>query len=247
MLKGTGYCFFKKSVPALLLLKRMAEDTGDRTWGSSAWCLSATEHFGRPSPSESDYLLVTKDELKKPLYKECTQASHCMVFARNNEKIFGVYNPRAAVLMQLRFDGYIGFPGGLVDPGEDNLEGLNRELVEEINLDLSKHKVKPEDYVISHYSISKRICLHFYALEIPLNELIELERNALFSKDYGTEVLGTIRVPLYTMGDSYRGFPVFLNNSFIGHSRNQLLFALKHLKIMTENDIDRALEARNNG
>jgi len=38
--------------------------------------------------------------------------------------------------MQMRFDGMIGFAGGLVDPGEEVCEGLNRELKEEANLDL---------------------------------------------------------------------------------------------------------------
>ena len=38
--------------------------------------------------------------------------------------------------MQMRFDGLIGFPGGLVDPGEDVVQGLNRELKEEMNLDM---------------------------------------------------------------------------------------------------------------
>jgi len=38
--------------------------------------------------------------------------------------------------MQMRFDGLLGFAGGLVDPGEDVCTGLNRELNEEANLDL---------------------------------------------------------------------------------------------------------------
>ena len=38
--------------------------------------------------------------------------------------------------MQMRFDGAIGFAGGLVDPGEEVTQGLNRELEEEINLDI---------------------------------------------------------------------------------------------------------------
>lgn len=36
--------------------------------------------------------------------------------------------------MQMRFDGTLGFPGGLIDPGEDVLTGLNRELTEELGL-----------------------------------------------------------------------------------------------------------------
>ncbi|XP_075225023.1 U8 snoRNA-decapping enzyme-like isoform X2 [Lycorma delicatula] len=217
MFRRVNLSITKKVIPLSLLIKKMAENTGDRTWGvdNSPYRLASTEHFGRPSTPD-EYIHVKQDELKLPLYKDCTQASHCMIYARNNEKIFGVYHPRASVLMHMRFDGYIGFPGGLVDSGEEIVDGLNRELVEEINLDLSKYKVTKNDYIISHYSVSKKICLHFYAMELSLDDLVEVERNAIFSKDYGTEVLGNVRVPLYTMGDGYRGFPVFLNNSFIG-------------------------------
>ena len=41
-------------------------------------------------------------------------------------------------MLQMRFDGLIGFPGGLIDPGEDAVTGLNRELEEEIGLDTCK-------------------------------------------------------------------------------------------------------------
>ena len=41
--------------------------------------------------------------------------------------------------MQMRFDGMIGFPGGILDNKlEEVHEGLNRELREEMNLDLSR-------------------------------------------------------------------------------------------------------------
>ena len=40
--------------------------------------------------------------------------------------------------MQLRFDGKIGFPGGLLESNEEVHTGLNRELKEEIDLDLDR-------------------------------------------------------------------------------------------------------------
>lgn len=91
--------------------------------------------------------------------------------------------------MQMRFDGYIGFPGGLVDAGEDDVSSLNRELKEELNLDLSKHKITPKEYIISHYNKNTGIGLHFYALEMTLEELNEVERRSFLAKDYGSEVL----------------------------------------------------------
>uniref|UniRef100_A0A1B6F6U7 U8 snoRNA-decapping enzyme n=2 Tax=Cuerna arida TaxID=1464854 RepID=A0A1B6F6U7_9HEMI len=219
-------------------LKVMSSDTGDRTWGH----LATTEHYGRITDT-SDYIQVDKENLKNDPYYNSSQASHCMIFARNNIKTFGVYNPRAAILMQMRFDGNLGFPGGLVDGGEDSIKALNRELSEEMNLDTSKHSVSESSYVVTHWSISKRLCLHFYALEVSLAELYEIEKRALLAKDYGSEVLGTVRVPLYTMGDGYRGFPTFLSNAFIGNSRVQLLHCLRQLEILTPEEIQLALQA----
>jgi 8-oxo-dGTP pyrophosphatase MutT (NUDIX family) len=51
--------------------------------------------------------------------------------------------------MQMRFDGMIGFAGGLVDPGEEVCEGLNRELKEEANLDLVEIFLKFHNLLLS--------------------------------------------------------------------------------------------------
>lgn len=39
-------------------------------------------------------------------------------------------------LLQLRFDGIFGFPGGLVDAGEDLEVAMNREFDEEVGKNL---------------------------------------------------------------------------------------------------------------
>jgi U8 snoRNA-decapping enzyme len=91
--------------------------------------------------------------------------------------------------MQLRFDGYIGFPGGLIHEGEDILSGLNRELFEEVNVNVQKHPVKEEHYVVTHWCPSKKLLLHFYAVEIPINDLKVIEEEAVKAHDYGTEVI----------------------------------------------------------
>jgi hypothetical protein len=46
------------------------------------------------------------------------------------------------------------------------------------------------------------------------------------------------------MGDGYRGFPAFLANSYVGNSREQLLYTLQHLSIMSNEEITKAVEAR---
>ncbi|KAJ9591617.1 hypothetical protein L9F63_001831 [Diploptera punctata] len=215
----------------------MSDMNGDGSWGH----LADTEHFGREC---STYIEIPKGDLNLPKYSEVTNAGHCMIYARSNDRIFGLYNARATVLMQMRFDGYLGFPGGLIDEGENVIMGLNRELVEEMHLDVHKYPVKEGDYVVSHWAPSKKLLLHFYALEVAIDDLKRMEASAIQAHDYGTETLGTIRLPLYTMGDGYRGFPAFLSNSFAGNSREQLLRGLVHANIMTAEEIARALEAK---
>lgn len=91
--------------------------------------------------------------------------------------------------MQLRYDGYLGFPGGLIDSGEDFVNTVNREMAEEINLDTKIHFVNHGDHVISHWSEKKNLALHFYKLKVTMKELIEIEKRALLARDYGSEVI----------------------------------------------------------
>jgi len=91
--------------------------------------------------------------------------------------------------MQLRYDGYFGFPGGLIDAGEDFVSAVNREMAEEMNLDTTKHSVNHDDHVISHWSEKKNLVLHLYKLKVNMTDLIEIERQALLARDYGNEVI----------------------------------------------------------
>lgn len=47
-----------------------------------------------------------------------------------------------------------------------------------------------------------------------------------------SQVFGLVRVPLYILRDGVGGLPAFLENSFIGASREQLLEALQDLGIL---------------
>lgn len=91
--------------------------------------------------------------------------------------------------MQLRYDGYIGFPGGLIDSGEDFVSAVNRELTEELNLDTALHSISQNDHVISHWNEKLNLTLHFYKLQVTKAELIEIEKRALLAHDYGSEVI----------------------------------------------------------
>jgi len=91
--------------------------------------------------------------------------------------------------MQLRYDGYFGFPGGLIDAGEDFVSAVNREMAEEMNLNTTIHSVNHDDHIISHWSEKKNLVLHFYKLKVNMTDLIEIERQSSLARDYGTEVI----------------------------------------------------------
>ncbi|KAK1898119.1 U8 snoRNA-decapping enzyme [Dissostichus eleginoides] len=64
----------------------------------------------------------------------CRHACHVMLYCDTKIQLFGRIPIRHIILMQMRFDGLLGFPGGYVNPSEETLEaGLSRELLEELD------------------------------------------------------------------------------------------------------------------
>ncbi|CAK9294956.1 unnamed protein product [Gordionus sp. m RMFG-2023] len=178
------------------------------------------------------------DSLKLNNY---SHATHCMIYAPYNVLTFSNYWTRAAIFMQIRFDGFLGFPGGLVDKSDKSFEmSLIRELEEEIGWDCKKCEIHRQDHLMSNIIKNQELCLHFYVIKIQYKDFMELEKNCLTAHDYGKEVMGFCRVPLYTMNDGYRGFPAFLNQNFIGHSKYQLLKSLSSTGIMSDSEIKQA-------
>ncbi|ERE75516.1 U8 snoRNA-decapping enzyme isoform X2 [Cricetulus griseus] len=160
-------------------------------------------------------------------------ACHALLYAPDPRKLFGRIPMRFAVLMQMRFDGRLGFPGGFVDSQDSSLEdGLNRELLEELGDAVSAFRVERSDYRSSHLAAKQRVVAHFYAKRLTPEQLQAVEARAPQAKDHGLEVLGLVRVPLYILRDGVGGLPTFLENSFIGVAREQLLEALQDLELL---------------
>ena len=94
--------------------------------------------------------------------------------------------------MMFRDDGSFGFPGGLIDPGEDIVDGLNRECREEIGLD-PKHFVTEGDYVFSAFTTKSprwpRLEMHAFAKEVSCDDFQRIEQNVFNAKDFGDEVM----------------------------------------------------------
>merc|ERR1711962_1713534 len=138
-------------------------------------------------------------------------------------------------MLQMRFDGLLGFPGGLVDPGEDVVTGLNRELEEEIKMDSTKIKIEESDWCSAVHRIQKTedgnvtdsLLCHFYAKEITEEQFIEQEKAQLDAVEWGKECFGIIRAPIFELpvgqcnkrGVAGRGLGWFLSNSFAACAR----------------------------
>lgn len=173
----------------------------------------------------------------------CRHACHVMLYCDTKTQLFGRIPIRHIILMQMRFDGLLGFPGGLVNPAKETLEaGLSRELLEEVGVALP---ILVEDHVESRYapasSHSSRLITHFYVKKMEEEQIREVERAAASTAtDHGQEVLGMVRVPLYTM-KSGGGLAPFLSHSFIGNARSQLVDSLLRLNLVAPEELHKAL------
>lgn len=179
----------------------------------------------------------------------CRHACHVMLYCDTRAQLFGRIPIRHIILMQMRFDGLLGFPGGLVNPSEETLEaGLSRELSEELGLALP---MSEDDHVESCYapatssssssSSSRRLITHFYVKKMEEEQIREVETAAASTAtDHGQEVLGMVRVPLYTLKGG-GGLAPFLSHSFIGNARSQLIDSLLRLNLVSPAELQKAL------
>ncbi|KAM9855361.1 LOW QUALITY PROTEIN: U8 snoRNA-decapping enzyme [Aulostomus maculatus] len=172
----------------------------------------------------------------------CRHACHVMLYC---DTLAQLEIPiRHIILMQMRFDGLLGFPGGFVNQSKETLEaGLSRELFEELGVVIP---ISVDDHVESRHAPNSspsapRLITHFYVKKMEEEQIREVERAAASTAaDHGQEVLGMVRVPLYTTKGG-GGLSSFLSHSFIGNARSQLVDALLRLKLVAPEELHRAL------
>ncbi|XP_054636794.1 U8 snoRNA-decapping enzyme-like isoform X1 [Dunckerocampus dactyliophorus] len=199
----------------------------------------------------------------------CRHACHVMLYSDTKSQLFGRIPIRHIILMQMRFDGMLGFPGGFVNQSQESLEaGLCRELEEEVGVALS---ISEDDHMDAQHApgtspSSPRLITHFYVKKLEEEQIREVEKASVSTAtDHGQEVLysmcvidcsqshvpvfpitflkvlGMVRVPLYTTKGG-GGLSSFLSHTFIGNARSQLVNSLLRLHLVSPEDLRKALK-----
>ncbi|XP_077370913.1 U8 snoRNA-decapping enzyme [Festucalex cinctus] len=174
----------------------------------------------------------------------CRHACHVMLYSDTKSLLFGRTPINHIILMQMRFDGLLGFPGGFVNPSQESLEaGLCRELQEELGVALS---ISEDDHLDARHAPGTASCprliTHFYVKKLKEEQIKEVEQAAVSTaRDHGQEVLGMVRVPLYTT-KSGGGLSSFLSHTFIANARTQLIDTLLRLHLLAPEDLHKALK-----
>ncbi|PAA63086.1 hypothetical protein BOX15_Mlig022281g1, partial [Macrostomum lignano] len=175
-----------------------------------------------------------------PEYSGLTRAAHLMLHSRLPERqVFGTPSQHA-VLMGLRFDGCLGFIGGLIDADDASVEaGLAREIREEIGAELAPTK---EHFLCAHVNLDSGIVLYFYTMSVPQELFCSIEKAAAAWHDHGHETLGCVRVPCYRLASNpMLGIVAFMRHNFVGNARQQLAAGLVRAEAFTAEEMRQIL------
>lgn len=120
------------------------------------------------------------------------------------------------VLMMLRWDGYLGFPGGKVDAGESLLQGVQREAKEEINFKLDPDKANLfcslAPITFGDTPVDRHI--HCFQYELAQRELFDVIAYSQYSGSFLEECQGCVAVQVARFDDGKGGIDEFLKHNF---------------------------------
>jgi U8 snoRNA-decapping enzyme len=154
------------------------------------------------------------------------------------------------VLMQVRFDGKIGFFGGEVEEGETVENTLARELREELNVSGASPETGFE-YLCSHEIASTRTRAHFFAKEVSKEQFFEIEAKAREAQHFGSEVLGTFRAPVFVQESEddealeSKGLPNFLRSNLHHGVVEELIWLVASKDLVSRKNLQLALSGSN--
>lgn len=100
------------------------------------------------------------------------------------------------MLMQMRTDGRLGFPGGMVDPGENLWQALDREVKEELNYDISSVGLTPFCTHLINPGKKNELATHLFHKEISEGDMKYVIRNSVDSVDFIKENRGNFLMDL---------------------------------------------------
>lgn len=132
------------------------------------------------------------------------------------------------VLMLMRWDGLIGFPGGNVEKEESLHSALKRELLEEINYEID---LKDNVQVLCSLSNNERT-IHCFTQEVTLDKFKEIIKNSMNATGFLKETQGCFGVQIANFENDF-GIKAFSKNNFKGTAFlefNKLLSYLNNKK-----------------
>lgn len=132
------------------------------------------------------------------------------------------------VLMQVRWDGLIGFPGGKVDPGETLRQACVREAREEIGIEIPESVPVP---VCSH--LLGNFAAHLYAIEVGCDVFRRAVRGAWDAEDAEAEVCGVITPNIEFTGPD-TGIAAIFKAPMAFSARRELLLLIERLGLLGE-------------
>lgn len=115
------------------------------------------------------------------------------------------------VLMLQRWDGLKGFVGGEVEPGEELLTALKREVEEEIGYNMKEEDMLNLRPVSSHQTPD--IVTHLFTLEVDFNKMKGIVEKSLFAPHAMSEIVSVMPVPFINYPHR-KSFDNFMENNF---------------------------------
>ncbi len=133
------------------------------------------------------------------------------------------------VVMLLRWDGFIGFPGGRVEPGEDLLTALRRELFEEIACEKEYRNATLEPLCSLATDAGDRH-IHCYEYKLECDKCIQrVIHRAPLARGFLKEVQGAFAVQVAHF-ESGGGIMDFLQNKFRATAKMELEHLIRTYK-----------------
>jgi len=120
----------------------------------------------------------------------------CFVMLTARSKIYENYEhvddatkqkPHRVVLMVARWDGRIGFPGGMREANESLEQAVRREAQEEVNFDIGDRAITP---VCSHHIVRGKIVVHAHHVDlgnVDVDTLKKISRDAVDARHFASE------------------------------------------------------------